>query len=281
MLDSETVAAIEQSRLAGLPGDLLERLTADAIDLWVPAGSVVHPDVDRPFAELTASAPHELTAMAAFITAPPAPFVPADLQGRSAIAIVACHTGDARDGEAELARLRRIGPPAADLFEPMPYTALQSMLDAGAPGGLRNYWKSGYLRTLEPDFLDHLVEPSVSAPSPLTQVHLHYMGGAVARVPSDQTAFANRDAAFALNLVATWDEPRADDANVAWVRRTWEDLGPWTSGVYVNFLGSEGDDRVRAAYGEATYGRLAELKRRYDPENVFHLNQNVRPAPAS
>ena len=236
-------------------------------------------EVLNAFAELTATAPDGLTSLAAFITAPPAPFVPEGLQGRPAIAIVACYAGDPADGEATIASLRRIDPPAADLFGPIPYVALQSMLDAGAAAGLRNYWKSGYLRTLEPDFLDHLVERAVSAPSPLTQVHLHHMGGAVACVPGDQTAFAHRDASFALNLVGTWDAPGADDANISWVRETWEDLGTWTSGVYVNFLGAEGDDRVRAAYGDATYARLARLKRQYDPENVFHLNQNVHPAP--
>lgn len=113
----------------------------------------------------------------------------------------------------------------------------------------------------------------------MTQVHLHHMGGAMARVPSDQTAFAHRNASFALNIVGTWDAPEFDDANVGWVRGSWENLGRWTDGVYVNFLGAEGNDRIRAAYGETAYARLAQLKRRYDPDNVFRLNQNIHPAP--
>ena len=160
----------------------------------------------------------------------------------------------------------------------MPYNVLQTMLDPTAPAGQRQYWKSGYLRSLEPAFLTTLLEWSDRKPVPFGQVHLHQMGGAVARIGRQATAFAHRDAAFTLNIIGTWDRADEDEAGIAWARGAFGAVAPWTDGVYVNFLGSEGEDRIRDAYGSATYARLARLKRRLDPDNIFHLNQNIRPA---
>ncbi len=233
------------------------------------------------FRAFVADAPDELTGLAAFLTAPPAPFVPLDLQGRAVVALVVCYCGDLAEGERVLAPLRRFGPPRADVIGPMPYLALQQMFDAGAPAGLRNYWKSGYVRALDDRAIETIVAHASRARSPLTQVHLHQMGGAVARVADDASAFGHRAAPFTLNIVGTWEEPAADDANLMWVRDFWSAIEPATAGVYVNFLGEEGDERVRAAYPAAVHARLAALKARYDPGNVFHLNQNVRPSPAA
>ena len=229
------------------------------------------------YAELTASAPADLTTLAALTTAPPAPFVPEALQGRPAVAIAACHIGNPAAAERALAPIRALRP-AADLIAAMPYVGLQSMLDAAAPAGQRHYWKSGYLRTLEPTIIDALVEQAERMPIPFGQIHLHQMGGAVAEIAPDATAFAHRDAEFTLNILGTWEGTEGDEAGVAWAREAFGAIEPWTDGVYVNFLGVEGEDRVRAAYGPATHARLAALKRRLDPDNVFHLNQNVRPA---
>ena len=233
----------------------------------------------RYFREFTASAPDELTALFGFLTAPPAPFLPAPMQGMPAVAIVLCCSGDLAEAEQTVRGIKRWGPPAVDLIGPMPYLALQSMLDAGAPSGAHNYWKAGYLDRLDDAAIDTIVEHAARMGPGLSQVHLHQMGGAVARVPGEATAFTNRQAAFAVNVIGMWTDPAETARHVAWARGFSEALQPHTNGgVYVNFLGDEGEDRVRAAYGPETYARLAKVKAAYDPDNVFKLNQNIRPA---
>lgn len=232
----------------------------------------------RFFREITESAPDELTALMAFITAPPAPFVPSALQGKAAVAIVLCYAGDATEGERIVQPIKRWDPSGVDLIGPMPYTALQSMLDAGAPAGCMNYWKSAYLDDLSDGAIDAMLEHTQTMGAPLVQVHVHHMGGAVARVPPEATAFAHRRSRFAVNIVTMWTDPADNDRNIAWARAFSDALQPHANGgVYVNFLGDEGEARVQAAYGEETYARLQRIKARYDPRNVFHLNQNIRP----
>lgn len=228
------------------------------------------------FAETTSTAPDEVTLMAAFVTAPPAPFVPPDLRGRAALAVACGATGDPELVDRTLTPLRAIGP-AVDHIEPMPYTALQTMLDPMAPAGQRQYWKAGFVPRIHPGLLDVLLEAAERKPVPFSQIHLHHMGGAVARVAPTATAFAHRDAAFTLNVIGTWDEPDGDETAVAWARGTFAAAERWTDGVYVNFLGAEGEERVRSAYRPQVHDRLTGLKNRYDPENVFHLNQNIAP----
>jgi len=234
----------------------------------------------RYFRELTEHAPDELTLLFAANTAPPAPFVPEPLRLKPAVAIVACWSGDLAEGERVLKPLHAFGPPAADVVGPMPYPALQSMLDGGAPPGLQNYWKGAYLGALSDAAIDTVVEHAARMRSPMCQVHLHQLGGAVARVAEDATAFAHRKAAFAMNIIGMWPEPglAAAATHTAWAREFFEAMTPHTTGgVYVNFLGDEGPDRVKAAYGPRTYARLQEVKRSLDPDNVFRLNQNIRP----
>jgi len=223
--------------------------------------------------------PDAFTTMAAVITAPPAPFVPGDLVGRKAVAILGCWCGEHEDGLAALGPIRELRP-AADVFGPMPYTALQSMLDEGAPWGIRSYTRSGYASALGDGLVAAAVEAAEPMPAPFSQIHLHQLGGAVARVGEDDTAFGHRRAAYAYNLAAMWIDPAEDETQERWDRETAESFARFSSGgVYVNFLGLEGEDRVRAAYGDATYERLARLKARFDPANLFRLNQNIRPAP--
>jgi FAD/FMN-containing dehydrogenase len=221
----------------------------------------------------------ESTTIAAVITAPPAPFVPSDLVGRKIVGLAGCWCGTPEAGEAALGPLRDLRP-AFDVFGPMPYVALQGMLDEGAPPGIRSYTRSGYVPDLTDGLIEAVLEHGASMPSPFSQLHLHHMGGAVARVGEDDTAFGNRRAAYAYNVNSMWTDPTADELHETMNREFAAALAPFsTGGVYVNFLGEEGDARIRAAYGDAKYERLARLKRRFDPENLFRLNQNIPPAP--
>ena len=230
------------------------------------------------FREICESAPDELTPLFAFLTAPPAPFVPETLRLQPVVAIVLCYAGEPAEGERVVRPIKSFGPPAADLIGPMPYLALQSMLDAGAPAGLQNYWKASFLSGLGDAAIETIVDHAARARSPLAQVHLHLMGGAVARVPAGATAFAHRQAAFAMNIVGTWADPAGNELHTRWVREFSQAMTPHDApGVYVNFLGDEGEERVRAAYGAKTYSRLQEVKAKYDPENAFRLNQNIQP----
>jgi hypothetical protein len=234
-------------------------------------------EVLRTYREWVAGLPDECTTLAAVVTAPPAPFVPEDLVGQKVVAILGCWCGELDAGQAALQPIRDLNP-AVDVFGPMPYAALQSMLDEGAPDRVRNYFRSGYTAELGDAAIDVILEHGERLPSPFSQIHLHQMGGAVARVGEDDTAFGNRRAAFAYNLISTWMDPSEDELHRSPNLALAEALQPLsTGGVYVNFLGDEGQARVKAAYGEAKYERLARLKAAYDPENLFRLNQNIVP----
>ncbi len=234
-------------------------------------------DVLRGFSTISKSFPEELTTLAALITAPPLPFIPAEFHGKRCVAILACYLGSVGDGERFLRPLRELKP-IADVIGPMPYLALQTMLDESAPPGLQNYWKSTYLESLGDEAIDVLLSRFRDVPSHLSAIHMHHLGGAVRRVGEDATAFGDRDATFVVNIVSSWTDPNENDAQVAWTRKTFDALSEFSKGgAYINFLGQEGGERVKAAYGPAKYGRLVELKRKYDPENLFHLNQNVKP----
>jgi FAD/FMN-containing dehydrogenase len=222
--------------------------------------------------------PEELTSMVAFLTAPPAPFVPAALQGTPMVAVALCYTGPIDRGPELVAPLRAAMPPAIDLAGPLPYLALQSMFDESAPHGILSYWKTEYLPALNDNLIEVLVEQARRMPAPFAAVHIHHVEGAVRRAPGGATAYAHRDAPFVLNIVGLWMDPAQTEASQQWVRSFWQAIRPFgTGGGYLNFLGDEGEERVRGAYGETTYARLVELKRRYDPTNLFQLNQNIRP----
>jgi FAD/FMN-containing dehydrogenase len=220
--------------------------------------------------------PDELSTLAAFTTAPPMPFVPEELHMKRVIGIIGCHAGDAAEGEALLQPLLALDPPI-QMVAPMPYPALQSMLDESAPAGLQNHFKGGYLDHLSDAAIDVLVSQAGRRTSDLSELHLHHMGGAVARVGEDDTAVSNRGAEFAYNVIAMWEDRAQVEIHRGWARETSARLEPVSSdGTYVNFLTDATDTAVHEAYG-SKYQRLADLKRRYDPTNLFHLNQNIRP----
>ena len=230
------------------------------------------------FREFVATAPDELTCIAIFLTAPPAPFVPEPLHNKPAIAIAVCYAGSAEEGERFVQPLRMFGPPVADLIGPMPYPVLQSMFDESAPYGLQNYWKSAFLDELGDAAVDVLTGAAEQMRSPLAALHIHHLKGAVSRVDSAATAFGNRDARFVLNIVGTWPDPVDSVANTRWVRDTHAAISPYSNGSgYVNFMADEDQDHVRAAYSRTAYARLVALKRAYDPHNLFRLNQNIAP----
>jgi len=225
--------------------------------------------------------PDELSVYAALLTAPPEPFVPTHLQGAPIVAFALCHAGPLEEGEKLIRPLREFGPPAVDLVAPMPYTALQSMLDGGNQPGFLNYWKAGFLTALSDDLLDTVVAHSVSAPSPITQVLFEHVHGAANRVAADATAFPHRDANYSFGIYSGWSDPQDSDRQIEWTREFWAAMQPFTTGaVYVNYLSEDESDRVGSAYG-ANYERLVALKNKYDPGNLFRLNQNLRPTARS
>jgi FAD/FMN-containing dehydrogenase len=249
----------------------------------VLAGLVMYAPADATsvlaaYGQFVDDCPDELTTVAAFVTAPPAPFVPPDVQGRPVVAVLACHCGDLGAAEADLAPLKTFAEPLAQMIAPMPYTAVQSMFDEGAPHGMLAYWRTEYLGGLTDAAIDVLVEHSARNPSPLGQVHIHHLEGAVARVGESETAFCRRYAPFVVNLPAGWMEPAESERNVGWVRDFSDALKPHGTGeAYSNFVGGDELDRVQAAYGP-NLARLVEVKRRWDPENIFRGNLNITPS---
>jgi FAD/FMN-containing dehydrogenase len=233
----------------------------------------------RFYRDYIAAAPEELSTIVNLRRAPPAPFLPPELHGRAVVIIAACYAGPVSDGERVLAPLRRFGKPLIDLIKPTKYTNLQGMFDASVPHGLRYYWKSHYLPPLSDAAIDGLIAHAWRASSPSSYTILFHLGGAIRRIDGPATAFEDRSAEHALNINAVWNDAQQTADHIAWARSFWEGMRPLaTGGVYVNFLGDEGDRRVREAYGSEKYQRLSALKQRYDPMNLFRHNQNIPPA---
>ena len=217
-----------------------------------------------------------------FLTAPPLPFVPVEVQFTPIIGIPVCWSGDLSMGDDLVAPIRALGP-ALDLMGPMPYTAMQQMFDDGFAPGRRSYWKSGYLGDLTDAAIASLIEGTATMTSPFSIVECQPLGGAVAKYGPDHSAFGNRDAQYLFNIISLWEDAALDDDQIAWTRDFYHKMDQHsTGGVYVNYLSAdEGPGRVRAAYGEDRYQRLMTVKSKYDPDNVFHLNQNLNPAKVS
>jgi FAD/FMN-containing dehydrogenase len=241
-----------------------------------PAGQTVQ--VLRGWRSYTsANLADEMTTLVSLGSAPPIPPIPEELHGTKVVTVVSAYAG-APDGGVEVAApLHTLGDPIADLLGPIPYLVLQSLVDPGWGPGARNYFTSAFLGDLPDEAIEVLAEYHRACPSPFSEIHIHHMGGAVARVGIDQSAFGNREAPYLLNVVGRWIEPGDDERNLRWARALRAAMDPFgTGGVYSNFLGV-GDDGVRAAYDTDRYTRLAALKREWDPDNVFHLNQNIPP----
>ncbi|GAC1385114.1 MAG: hypothetical protein NVSMB42_04090 [Herpetosiphon sp.] len=235
------------------------------------------PTLLRLYRDLTANAPDELMTLFAFLSAPPAPFVPPEVQGAPMCAIAICYAGPIQAGRHWVDAIRAFGPAAVDLFGPMPYTALQQSFDAGNPFGLQVYVKSDHLAGLGDDVIDTLVANAAGQTSPLSTVLLFPLGGAVGRVGEQETAFSRRDTAYDYVIYSLWPDPADADRHIQWTRTFATAMRPFAVGVYVNELGSEGEERIRAAYSPANYDRLATLKQKYDPSNFFRMNQNIKP----
>jgi len=250
----------------------------------ITGGAVFYPgeragELLRVYRDWIATAPDELTTLVNLLTCPPAPFLPEEWHGRPLVAVVGMYAGPHDEAERALRPLRELGAPVADLFGPMPYVAMQSLIDPLWGPGASSYMKAGFMRGLDDETIDTLVAQHASVTSPKTEMHVQHLGGAVARVAADATAFGERDAPLLVNIVAGTHTADGFDDAVAWAQETYGALTPaLTGGAYVNFLSSEGEERVRAAYGAETYRRLVALKDEYDPDNVFRLNQNVRPS---
>jgi FAD/FMN-containing dehydrogenase len=250
----------------------------------VLAGLLIHlvdgsAEIGRAYRDFVEQAPEELVTALAIVQAPPAPFVPPDLVGTPVFAVVVFYAGDVAEGEAVARGLRQIGPPAMDLVQAMPYTAFQAMLDDFAPRGWQNYHRGMHMAALPDAAIDAFIEAGVQRLSPMTQAILFRHGGAVSRVPRDATAFCHRDAAYMAHPIAQWMDPRENDIHIGWCNRFSELMGPFTTGgVYLNFEQNEGDAHVRKGYDETTHARLVELKDKWDPTNVFRVNQNIAPS---
>lgn len=222
--------------------------------------------------------PDEMSALVVFLTAPPEPFIPEYLRGTPMIAMGVCYTGDHELGEALMKPIREFIKPAVDMLGPIPYTALQSMFDTGAPKGILSYWKSEYLRNLDDLTIDEVIRYVGKMGAPNSQVHILYVEGAASRVDDDATSFGHRDAPFILHMIGMWTDPAETETQIEWARAFANGMKPYSTGSkFLNFLGDEGEAQVRAAYGEKKYARLVKLKNRFDPSNVFHLNHNIKP----
>ncbi|KAB1185109.1 FAD-binding oxidoreductase [Haloferax sp. CBA1149] len=239
-------------------------------------------DVLRFYRDFARDAPDELGTVIRFGTIPPLPAVPEELHWRPAVAINTCYAAPVDEGERVLRPLREYGTPLFDLVSSKPYLAHQGGLDSTVPHGWHYYWKSTDLPELSDGLIDVFVDHAFSAESPRSYSVLFHLGGAVSRVDDDATAYTGRNSTHNININGVWrpdEEKKYAESETAWTRRFFDALEPHREGVYVNFLDADdGTQRVRESYGEYTYRRLAKLKNQYDPDNVFHLNQNIEPA---
>jgi FAD/FMN-containing dehydrogenase len=252
----------------------------------VLAGLVVHPFSDaemvlKDYREALAAAPDELTCWAVMRQAPPLPFLPAQWHGKEVLILAMCYCGGLTEGETATARLRSIGRPIADVVGPAPFAAWQQAFDPLLMPGARNYWKSHDFTDLSDKTLEILTGAARRLPSPECEIFIAHVGGAAGRVAADATAFPQRSSHFVMNVHARWREQGMDQACIGWARELFEAMRPHSAGTaYINFMPADEADRVQEAYG-ASYHRLAALKRRYDPSNLFRMNQNVTPTTSS
>jgi FAD binding domain/Berberine and berberine like len=225
-------------------------------------------EVLRFYRDFTQSAPEELTAYVALLHTP---------NGVPAVAVIACYCGDVTKGEQVFKSLRNLSSPIVDMIQPMPFPQMQTLLDAAFPDGNYNYWKSTFLREFGDDAIAVLVEHANRATSPLTGVVIEYYGGAASRVGVSETAFAQRRAQYSLLTLAQWVDPGESHHHIEWARSVADSMRSFSSGAYfLNYLGEEGEDAIKAAFG-SNYDRLMAVKKKYDPKNFFCLNQNIKP----
>ena len=248
----------------------------------VLAGMIVHPLADAPqvlrqYREFAAKAPDEMTCWVVLRKAPPLPFLPEEVHGTEIIALALCYTGGVGEGERLLKPLRDYGTPHGEHVGPVPFAAFQQAFDPLLTPGARNYWKSHNFPGLDDDAIEVVLRYAASLPSGASEIFIAQMGGQTNRIAPEATAYPHRDAEFVLNVHTRWDDAKDDERCIGWAREFFDATVPFASGgVYVNFMTEEETDRIGSAYG-GNYDRLAELKKTYDPGNLFRLNQNIKP----
>jgi len=248
----------------------------------VTAGLVVHPFADakavlEQYRQALETAPDELTCWAVMRQAPPLPFLPQEWHGKEVLVLAMCYCGDAAPAEKATAGLRAIGKPIADVVGPSPFAGWQQAFDPLLTPGARNYWKSHDFMALSDATITILLDAVRNLPSPECEIFIAHVGGAAGRIAAGATAFPQRSSHFVMNVHARWREPAMDAACIGWARQLFEAAKPYAVGTaYINFMPEDEGDRVEAAYA-GNYQRLGEIKRRYDPDNLFRMNQNVKP----
>jgi FAD/FMN-containing dehydrogenase len=235
------------------------------------------PQVLRFYRDWVADAPDDLMTIVIHRKAPPLPFVPQELHGKPVVMVVVCWAGDVEEGEKFVKPLKEFGSPVADVCMPKPFLTHQAMLDPAFQHGRWYYFKSCDVSELSDEIIDITVDRSLKIESPLTSFPIWQMGGAVARVDEGATPFGGRHAGFTYNIGCCTETGDGFEAERDWVREFWSALEPWHTSVYVNFLDEEGEERIRTAYGAEKFDRLKALKRKYDPDNFFRINQNIQP----
>ncbi len=249
----------------------------------VLGGLLVYPverarELLRFYRDFMRTAPDEVGSALAFICAPPEDFVPKEVQGQPIVGVVCCYAGSVEDGEKAFQPLRDFGP-VMDMVQPMPYVVVQSLLDPANPKGRLNYWTGDFYDDLPDEAVDVLVAKATQPVSPFSQMIVIPVGGAVERVDDDAMAFGQRSALFNIHYLSMWEDPADTATNIAYTKELSTAMKPWsTGGAYLNFLADEGQARVEAAFGARKYARLRELKKKWDPDNLFLLNQNIPPA---
>ena len=248
----------------------------------VLAGPIFWPMKDsakvlRFYRDWIADAPDELTTIVVHRRVPPISAIPAELHGKPVVTVICCYAGSVEEGARVIRPMKEFGSPLFDLCVPKPFVAHQSMFDASFPHGQWYYFRSANLAELNDAVIDIVAERAQRMTSPLTAFPIFQLGGAIRRVGDDETAFSGRDAGHTININATTATAAGFDEEREWSRSFWTALRPYHSSVYVNFLMDEGEERIRQAYGPERYDRLKALKRKYDPDNFFRLNQNIPP----
>jgi FAD/FMN-containing dehydrogenase len=229
------------------------------------------------YREFAASAPEELNVWVVLRKAPPLPFLPEAVHGQEVVVLAVFYNGDPAAGEKLIQPLRNFGDAHGEHIGVQPYVNWQQAFDPLLTRGARNYWKSHYFKELRDEALDVMIDFAGKLPSPQCEIFIALIAGAPNRVPTDAMAYYSRDARFALNVHGRWDDAADDETCISWAREFFKTSAPYaSSGVYVNFMTEEEGGRVATAYG-TNYKRLVEIKKRYDPNNLFHLNQNIKP----
>jgi FAD/FMN-containing dehydrogenase len=238
------------------------------------------PELLRAWSDHMQAAPDELNGGFAFLTAPPEEFVPEEVRGQPVCGVIVLYAGPVEEGEPVVQGLRDVlGPPAMDLAMAMPYLVVQQLLDAGNPSGRPQYWKSDTLKEMSDGAIETLVEHANRIASPFSVVVIEAKGGAIPRVPEDSMALVGRSAPFAFYGISQWEDPAEGDEHIRWAREFGEAMEPYAGkDIALNFVMDEGVERVQATFGAEKYARLVALKDRYDPQNVFCRNQNVKPS---